>query len=141
MYMVRYVQNFGTAQAVARQAPRSMEFSRQEYWNGLPFPPPGDLPDPGIEPAIFASPALQADSLPLASPEKPIKLISKSNYMEKSIRKLGKIQKAERERQLGRCYLNPNAISIMKPGNTTVSLQIEVQGRILNLFFETDQIS
>ena len=43
------------------QAPPSMEFSRQEYWNGLPFPSPGDLPNPGIEPR---SPALQADALP-----------------------------------------------------------------------------
>ena len=38
-----------------------MEFSRQEYWSGLPFPSPGDLPDPGVEPG---SPALQADALP-----------------------------------------------------------------------------
>ena len=45
---------------VACQAPLSMGFSRQEYWSGLPFPPPGDLPDPGIEPG---SPALQAESL------------------------------------------------------------------------------
>ena len=43
------------------QAPLSMGFSRQEYWSGSPFPSPGDLPDPGIEPA---SPALQADDLP-----------------------------------------------------------------------------
>ena len=42
------------------QAPLSMEFSRQEYWSGLPFPSPGDLPNPGIEPR---TPALQADSL------------------------------------------------------------------------------
>ena len=49
---------------VACQAPLSMEFSRQEYWSGLPFPSPGDLPDPGIEPG---SPALQADSLPSAT--------------------------------------------------------------------------
>ena len=42
-----------------------MGFSRQEYWSGLPFPPPGDLPDPGIEPASPVSPALQADSFPL----------------------------------------------------------------------------
>ena len=41
-----------------------MGFSRQEYWSGLPFPPPGDLPDQGIEPASPVSPALQADSLP-----------------------------------------------------------------------------
>ena len=46
-----------------------MEFSRQENWNGLTFPPPGDLPDPGIEPV---SPALQADSLRPELPGKPI---------------------------------------------------------------------
>ena len=45
---------------VAHQAPLSMRFSRREYWSGLPFPSPGDLPDPGIKPG---SPALQADSL------------------------------------------------------------------------------
>ena len=44
------VQLFVTPWTVAYQAPLSMEFSRQEYWNGLPFPSPGDLPDPGIEP-------------------------------------------------------------------------------------------
>ena len=43
---------------VAHEAPLSMEFSRQEYWNGLPFPTPGDLPDPGIEPTSLVSPAL-----------------------------------------------------------------------------------
>ena len=47
------------------QAPLFMKFSRQEYWSGLPFPPPEDLPDPGIE---LTSPALQADSLPSVSP-------------------------------------------------------------------------
>ena len=50
------------------QAPPSMGFSRQEYWGGLPFPPPGDLPDPGIE---AGSPALQADSLLSEPPGKP----------------------------------------------------------------------
>ena len=49
---------------VAHQAPLSMGFSRQGYWSGLPCPPPGDLPDPGIEPV---SPALLADSLPTES--------------------------------------------------------------------------
>ena len=48
-----------TPRIVAHKAPLSMEFSRQEYWSGLPFPSPGDLPDPGIEPG---SPVLQADS-------------------------------------------------------------------------------
>ena len=53
---------------VARQAPLSREFSRQGYWSGLPFPSPGDLPNPGIEPGF---PALQADSLPFEPPGKP----------------------------------------------------------------------
>ena len=55
-----HVRLFVTPWTVARQAPLSMEFSGQEYWSGLSFPSPGDLPDPGIEPG---SPALQADSL------------------------------------------------------------------------------
>ena len=46
------------------RSPLSMGFSRQEYWSGLPFPSPGDLPDSGIEPVSPAFPALQADSLP-----------------------------------------------------------------------------
>ena len=50
-----------TPWTVAHQAPLSMEFSRQEYWSGLPFPPPGDLPYPGTEPVSLMSPAL-ADS-------------------------------------------------------------------------------
>ena len=57
-----------TPRTVAYQIPPSMEFSRQEYWSGLPLPSPGDLPDPGIEPR---SPALQADALPSEPPGKP----------------------------------------------------------------------
>ena len=49
-----------------------MGFSRQEYWNGLPFPSPGDLPDPGIEPR---SPTLQADALTSEPPGKPLALL------------------------------------------------------------------
>ena len=78
-----------TPWSVARQAPLSMGFSRQEYWSGLPFPSPGDLPDPGIEPR---SPTLQAAALPFEPPgcihththrtdlekEKPVK----SQYMK-----------------------------------------------------------
>ena len=59
-----------TPRTIARQAPRSMGFPRQEYWSGLPFPPPGHLPDPGIKPV---SPTLQADSLPLNHQRSPIK--------------------------------------------------------------------
>ena len=54
------VRLFATRWTVAYQASPSMGFSRQEYWSGLPFPSPGDLPDPGIEPG---SPALEADAL------------------------------------------------------------------------------
>ena len=50
---------------IALQAPLSMGFSRQEYWSGLLYPPPGDLPDPGIKPTSPDFPALQVDSLPL----------------------------------------------------------------------------
>ena len=64
-----------TPWTVAHQGPPSMEFSRQEYWNGLPFPSPGDLPNPEIKPR---SPALRADALPseaiyFPSIKKPIK--------------------------------------------------------------------
>ena len=59
--------SFSTPQIVVRQAPLSMGFPRQEYWSGLPFPSPGDLPDPGIE---SGSPTLQADSLQSELPRK-----------------------------------------------------------------------
>ena len=55
-----------TPWTVACQAPLSVEFFRQEYWRGLPFPSPGNLPYPGVE---SGSPALQADSLPTELPE------------------------------------------------------------------------
>ena len=51
---------------VAHQTPLFMRFSRQEYWNGLPCPPPGDLLNPGIKPEYPAATALQVDSLPLS---------------------------------------------------------------------------
>ena len=53
-----HVQLFVTSWTVARQAPLSMGFSRQEYWSGLPFPSPGDLPDPGVESLSLKSSAL-----------------------------------------------------------------------------------
>ena len=59
---------FATPWTVARQAPLSMEFSRQEYWSGLPFTSPGDIPDPGVKPRF---PAFQADSLLSDPPGKP----------------------------------------------------------------------
>ena len=65
------VSDSATLWTVAPQAPLSMGFSRQEYWNGLPFPPPRDLPDSGIEPLSPAAPHWQADSLPLSHPGSP----------------------------------------------------------------------
>ena len=62
--VLSHAQLFATPWTVALQAPLSMGFSRQEYWSGLPFPSPGDLPDAGIEPVSPVSPALQADFLP-----------------------------------------------------------------------------
>ena len=57
---------------VAHQPPLSMGFLRQEYWSGLPFPSPGDLPNPGIEPSFPESPELQSDALPSEPPGKPV---------------------------------------------------------------------
>ena len=62
-----YVWLFATPWTVAYEAPPSLGFSRQEYWSGLPFPSPGDIPNPGIEPG---SPLLQADTLPSEPPGK-----------------------------------------------------------------------
>ena len=63
--LLSHVRLFETPWTEAGQASLSMEFSKQEYWSRLPFPSPGDLPDPGIEPW---SPALQADSSPSEPP-------------------------------------------------------------------------
>ena len=65
------VRLFAPPWTVAYQAPPSMEFSRQEYWSGFPFPSPGDLSNPGIEPR---SPTLQADALPSELPGKNTKV-------------------------------------------------------------------
>ena len=66
--------SFATPRTVAPQTSLFMGFPGQDYWSGLPFPSPGDLLDPGVEPG---SPALQADSLPSEPPEKP-------NFIHKS---------------------------------------------------------
>ena len=68
--MLSYVKLLVTPWTVAHQAPLSIGFSRQEYWSGLPFPSPGDLPDPGIEPA---SPALAGGFFTTEPPWKPLR--------------------------------------------------------------------
>ena len=74
------VSDFSTLRTVAQQAPLFMGFPRQEYWSGLPFPSPWDLPDLGIEPVF---PALQADSLPLSHQGRQIlKLRKEFNFLK-----------------------------------------------------------
>ena len=72
------VRFFVTPWTVAHQAPPFLGFSRQEYWSGLPFPSPGDLPNPGIK---LRSPALQADALTSEPPGKPLLRRSRSDIM------------------------------------------------------------
>ena len=71
-----------TPWTVACQAPLSMVFSRQEYWTGLPFPPPGNLPDPGIEPGSLS---LQADSLPSELPGTLLRLQSNGQIKRRNL--------------------------------------------------------
>ena len=66
-----HVQPFATPSIEIYQAPLSMGFSRQEYWSGLPCPPPRDLPNPGIKLGSPVSPALQADSFTAEPQGKP----------------------------------------------------------------------
>ena len=66
--LLSHVRLFATLWTVAYQASPSMGFSRQEYWSGLPFPSPGDLPDPGIEPWF---PTLEVEALTSGPPGKP----------------------------------------------------------------------
>ena len=70
--MLSCIQLFVMLWTATFQAPMSMGFPRQEYWSGLPFPPPGYLPDPGIEPMSLASPMLAGEFFTTESPGKPI---------------------------------------------------------------------
>ena len=65
------VQLFVTLWTVAHQAPLSLGFSRQEYWSGLPCPPPGDLLDPGVKPMSLMSPAMAGGLFTPSTPGKP----------------------------------------------------------------------
>ena len=78
--MLSRVLLFATLRTVANQASLSVGFSRQEYWSGLPFPSPGDLLNPGVEPG---SPALKADSLPSEPLKKPKTHSINKNYTMK----------------------------------------------------------
>ena len=69
--MLSHIQLLVTPRTVTHQAPLSMEFSRQEYWSGLPFPPPGDLPKSGIKPPSLVSPVLASRFFTTAPHGKP----------------------------------------------------------------------
>ena len=71
--ILSHVWLFGTPWTIARQVPLSMGFPRQDYWSGLPFPTPGDLPNPRTEPISLVSPALAGEFLTTASSGKPTK--------------------------------------------------------------------
>ena len=71
--VLSHVQLFVTSLTVAHQAPLSMGFSKQEYFSGLPFPPPGDLPDPGTEPTSPESPALAGEFFTTEQPGKSVR--------------------------------------------------------------------
>ena len=73
-----HVQLFTTSWTIAHQTPLSMEFSRQEYWSGLPFPSPRDLPNPGIE---VRSPVQHTDSLQAEPPGNPISSINDNIFL------------------------------------------------------------
>ena len=76
--------SFATPWTVAHQTPLSMAFPRQEYWSGLPWPAPGDLPNPGIEPSSLMSPALTGRFFTAEPPGKPngeIEIFKKFSYI------------------------------------------------------------
>ena len=108
MKLLSRVRLFATPWTEAHQAPPSMGFSRQGYWSGLPFPSPGDLPNPGIEPR---SPALQADALTSAPPGKPM---AESEEELKSL-----LMKVKEESEKVGLKLNIQKTKIMTPGPIT----------------------
>ena len=83
--MLRCAHLFVTPWTAACQVPLSMGFSRQEHWSGLPWPPPGDLPDPGIEPTSLAYLALAGGFLTTEPPGKPVAYIRGSHWSQRRL--------------------------------------------------------
>ena len=106
-----HIQLFATPWTVVNQAPLSMEFPRQEYWSGLPFPPPGDLLDPGIE---SASPELAAASLPLSHLGSPLSIseMSRLTYRVTELPLFTQVKKQPTNQPRGKVlwYMNKNEI-------------------------------
>ena len=107
------VRLFATLWTVALQAPLSMGFSRQEYWSGLPFPSPGDLPDPRIK---LRSPALQVDSLLSEPPLLFIEWLTVSSYTP---------MKKIMEKRKSVLYLKKEQLIVTKPVALEVYLRAE----------------
>ena len=107
------------------QALLSIEFSRQEYWSGLPFPSPGDLPDPGIEPR---SPALQEESLPSELPGKPIQYVSK----------FGKLSSGHRT---GKGQFSFQSQKRAMPKNVQTTIQLRSFHMLLKIMLKILQVS
>ena len=87
MCMLSHVKLFATPRSVAHQAPLSMGFSRQESWNRLPFPSPGDLPNPGTE---LASPALAGRFFTTEPPGKPLEPVDVTSFGKSVFRDVSK---------------------------------------------------
>ena len=77
LFSYQVMSNSATPWTVACQTSLLMGFPRQENWSGLPFPPPGDIPDPGIEPTSLASPALADEFLTTGPLGKPMDFVTK----------------------------------------------------------------
>ena len=108
--------SFATPWTIAHQAPLSMGFSQQEYWSGLPFPPSGDLANPGIEPTSPASPALHMASLSLSHQGSPY--ISKMLIIIRKVEDFGDIYSKTREKEKRR--LGRNGIIVFSSFWTTM---------------------
>ena len=113
---------FATPWTIAHQAPLSMGFSRQEYCSGLPFPSPGNLPDPGIEPG---SPALQVDYLPTESPGKPYKDPQKVCVLQEC--KAGKITDTGIRMMFLAFTVSPFVFFFSSPSSLSLTVRTEVK--------------
>ena len=103
---------------VAYQAPPSMGFSRQGCWSGLPFPSPGDLPDPGIEPG---SPALQADALPSEPPGKP--QITSKRHQKRSWKQQAVARQRQARRAVSAVWISAGQLCLQKHQSSLLTPQ------------------
>ena len=112
MKLLSHVRLFATPWTVAYQAPPSIGFSRQEYWSGVPFPSPGDVPDPGIEPGASE---LQADALPSEPPGSPNSTYTKQLKYRPVLR--NKCLNGQRDIIIGRKNDNPTEREMLMVGD------------------------